>query len=84
MINIIVGVIFIIGGLSGSLALRGTGSPIALAVVGVALVIWGIIQASSRPAKSSGQRRNGARRSTRGATRGAVRDVRTASIRRTR
>lgn len=44
MWNIIIGVVFIIGGLSGNLALRGTQSGEALAVLGVALVIWGGVQ----------------------------------------
>ena len=42
--NIIIGIVFIIGGLSGGLVLRGTGSGGALAVVGVGLVIWGIVK----------------------------------------
>jgi hypothetical protein len=44
MWNIIVGIVFIIGGLSGQLALRGTNSGPALAVLGGVLVIWGIVQ----------------------------------------
>ncbi len=44
MINIIIGIIFIIGGLSGRLALLGTNSGVALAVVGGILVVWGIVQ----------------------------------------
>ena len=44
MFNIVLGIIFIIGGLSGKLALIGTQSGTALAVVGVILMIWGIIQ----------------------------------------
>jgi hypothetical protein len=42
MLNILIGIIFIIGGLSGGLVLIGTDSGIALAGVGVLLVIWGI------------------------------------------
>ena len=45
--NIIVGVIFIIGGLSGQLVLRGTNSSGLLAVLGVGLIIWGVIKMSS-------------------------------------
>jgi hypothetical protein len=41
MWNILVGVIFIIGGLSGELALIGTNSGTALAVMGFVLVGWG-------------------------------------------
>lgn len=44
MWNILIGIIFIIGGLSGGLALRGTNSGGALAVVGALLLLWGIIQ----------------------------------------
>ena len=42
MTKIIIGAIMIIGGLSGKLVLVGTDSGIALAVVGVGMVIWGI------------------------------------------
>ena len=41
---LLIGIIFIIGGASGEMALRGTGSGLALAVVGVGLCIWGGIQ----------------------------------------
>ncbi|MBI2193003.1 MAG: hypothetical protein HYU36_13575 [Planctomycetes bacterium] len=44
MWNIIIGLIFVIGGLSGKLALVGTSSSGALAVVGAGLVVWGIFQ----------------------------------------
>lgn len=44
MWNIIIGLILLVGGLSGKLALIGTNSSTALAVVGGILVIWGIIQ----------------------------------------
>ncbi len=44
MWNIIIGILFIAGGLSGQLALRGTDSGGALAAVGGGLVIWGIVQ----------------------------------------
>lgn len=42
--NILFGVIFIVGGLSGKLALRGTDSGPALAALGAGLLIWGIVQ----------------------------------------
>ena len=42
--NIIIGIIFIIGGLTGNLSLRGTHSGPALAVVGGALVLFGVIR----------------------------------------
>ena len=44
MWNIIIGIIFIAGGLSGKLALRGTQSGPLLAAIGAGLVIWGIVQ----------------------------------------
>jgi hypothetical protein len=44
MWNIIIGGAFIIGGLSGKMALRGTESSIGIAVVGAGLVVWGIFQ----------------------------------------
>ncbi len=44
MWNIIIGLIFLVGGLSGKLALFGTNSSTALAVVGAVLIVWGIIQ----------------------------------------
>jgi hypothetical protein len=48
MWNIVIGVVFIIGGLSGQLALRGTESGPALAVLGGVLLIWGIVQVVRR------------------------------------
>lgn len=44
MISIIIGIIFIIGGLSGKLVLMGTQSGVALAVLGGVLVVLGIIR----------------------------------------
>lgn len=44
MYNIVIGGIFIVGGLSGELALLGTNSGGALAAVGAGLVVWGIVQ----------------------------------------
>jgi hypothetical protein len=44
MWKIILGVIFIIGGLSGEMVLRFTNSSEALAIVGVGLVVWGIVE----------------------------------------
>lgn len=38
IINIVIGLVFVVGGLSGQLALRGTGSGGAIAVVGVLLI----------------------------------------------
>jgi hypothetical protein len=50
MWNIVIGVIFIVGGLSGRLALIGTGSSGAIVVVGVGLVGWGVVQLTRRTA----------------------------------
>ena len=44
MWNIIIGLVFIIGGLSGKLALRGTNSTAALVVIGFGLAGWGVFQ----------------------------------------
>jgi len=48
MWNIIFGIIFIIGGLSGKMALIGTRSSGALVVIGVILLIWGIVQLKNK------------------------------------
>ncbi len=48
MWNIVIGIVFVIGGLSGQLALRGTESGPALAVLGVGLIVWGGIQIARR------------------------------------
>lgn len=51
MFKIIIGVVFIIGGLSGQLVLIGTNSGVALAVFGAVMVVWGIARiVSSRKA----------------------------------
>lgn len=44
MWNIVIGLVFLIGGLSGQLVIRGTESSTAAAVVGGGLIVWGIIQ----------------------------------------
>ena len=44
MWNIVIGLVFVVGGLSGKLAMRGTESGGALAAVGGALIVWGIVQ----------------------------------------
>lgn len=49
MLNIIMGIIFIVGGLSGLVALRGTGSSNALAALGGGLVILGVVQLVRAP-----------------------------------
>ena len=48
VINIIIGIVFIIGGLSGHLVLLGTGSGIALAVLGLLLVGLGVFRLVQR------------------------------------
>ncbi|MEZ5325122.1 MAG: hypothetical protein R3F19_08655 [Verrucomicrobiales bacterium] len=44
MWNIIIGLVFVVGGLSGKMVLIGTNSSPALAVVGGLMLIWGIVQ----------------------------------------
>ncbi len=44
MWNIIIGIIFVIGGLTGELALIGTNSSTAITVVGAAMIVWGLVQ----------------------------------------
>jgi hypothetical protein len=44
IINIVIGLIFIIGGLTGGMSLRGTHSGSGLAVVGVILVALGLFR----------------------------------------
>lgn len=41
MWNLVLGLVFLIGGLSGKLALIGTGSTKAMAVAGAAMMAWG-------------------------------------------
>lgn len=47
MWNIIVGILFIIGGASGEFVLVGTDSCGALVLVGIGLIVWGVIQVAS-------------------------------------
>lgn len=54
MRSIITGVLFLIGGLSGSLVLRGTGSSGALALVGVVMIVVGVVQVSSGNGANTG------------------------------
>ena len=46
IINIIIGLVFIIGGLSGQMSLRGTHSGGGLAIVGVVLILFGVFRLS--------------------------------------
>jgi len=43
--NILLGVVFIIGGLSGKMVLIGTNSTVGIMAVGAALIAWGGWQA---------------------------------------
>lgn len=42
MVKIIIGLVMVVGGLSGKLVLVGTQSGAALAVLGVVMIVWGI------------------------------------------
>ncbi len=44
MWNLVIGIVFLIGGLSGKMALLGTDSSGLLALVGGGLIGWGAIQ----------------------------------------
>ena len=44
MWNIIIGAVFLIGGLSGRIAIRGTDSTVGASILGGVLIVWGIIQ----------------------------------------
>ena len=44
MVNIIIGLIMVVGGLSGKLVLIGTNSGVALAGVGCILIVLGIVR----------------------------------------
>jgi hypothetical protein len=48
IVNIIIGAVFVFGGLSGNMVLKGTQSGGALAAVGGALILFGIFR-MSRP-----------------------------------
>ncbi len=48
MIKIIMGLVFLIGGLSGELQLRFADSPELMAAIGVVLIVWGVTQVLRR------------------------------------
>jgi hypothetical protein len=48
IVNIVIGVVMIIGGLSGGLVLRGTHSGVGLAVVGVVIAGIGVFRLVNR------------------------------------
>ena len=54
-INIIVGILFVVGGLSGRFALFGTNSPEALAAVGLLPMAMGIYQLYNRYKRRTGR-----------------------------
>ena len=56
MWKIIIGVIFIVGGLGGTMVLRFTNSSEALVVVGIGILIWGLVEVSRGSRKSSSTR----------------------------
>lgn len=66
MWNIAIGILFVIGGLSGSMVLRGTDSSVGLAVLGVGLIAWGGFQMASESKQAQQSRR---KPGTRGPTR---------------
>ncbi len=53
ILNIIIGLVFIVGGLSGKFALIGTNSGTFLAMAGGALVIWGVYRLKRARSTSS-------------------------------
>jgi hypothetical protein len=53
MTLIIIGIIFIIGGLTGTMVLRFTNDSAALVVVGIGLVVWGVVRVVRTRAASS-------------------------------
>jgi hypothetical protein len=48
MVSIIIGIVMIVGGLSGNLVLIGTNSGVALAVLGGILILRGIYKLKNR------------------------------------
>ena len=52
MLKMIIGIIYIIGGLSGELVYRGNNSGGTLALIGLGLVIWAMFWAASWMSKS--------------------------------
>ena len=48
MINVIFGLVFIVGGFTGDFVLMGTDSPEALMAVGAGLVVLGFVQMNKK------------------------------------
>ena len=68
MWNLVIGIVFIIGGLTGGMVMRGTESGLALAALGAVLCIWGGVQlASGAKQKKLAARRPGLLRRPAGA-----------------
>jgi hypothetical protein len=55
MVKIIIGIVMVVGGLSGNLVLIGTNSGVALAGLGVVLIVWGIARMVAAKKSSGGQ-----------------------------
>jgi hypothetical protein len=47
MVKIIIGLVMVIGGLTGKLVLIGTNSGVALAAFGAVMIVWGIARIAS-------------------------------------
>lgn len=47
MVKIIIGLVMVIGGLTGKLVLIGTNSGAALAVFGLVMIAWGVARIAS-------------------------------------
>lgn len=46
--NLLIGIVMIVGGLSGQLVLIGTNSSSALVALGAGLSVWGVVQMIQR------------------------------------
>ena len=55
MVKIIIGLVMVVGGLSGKLVLIGTDSGVALAGLGVVLIVWGIARIVAAKKSGGGQ-----------------------------
>lgn len=53
ILNIIIGLVFIVGGLSGKLAIIGTNNGTFLAIAGGVLIIWGVYRLKRARSASS-------------------------------
>ena len=59
ILNIIIGLVFIAGGLSGKLAIIGTNNGAFLAIAGGVLIIWGVYRLKrARSASSEDREKN--------------------------